>query len=284
MSITDAQFRLGVGVVGAVLVVGITAVRFCGNVSLPPKSLAPAVAPATGTSRELLARSAASPTIYQDFLSTDAASAGVVTPTIGEMSRKLPYRVDEARHVLEVGAPAIEAAGLRLRAVHEDGALVLQITNVTGAQVAYEVTSAPMPNITSCNTVAPLPFDAITIPKGRMESRVECAWRDEMAIAITRVETAEVSPLMAWYLEHVPPTALGVEPRIARGHTAEIKQPCAIVLPEIVRTGLEKDEIGWRDLVDFYARHRCQTYQFPLSYRAFRSDGERAVPDPAAVN
>ena len=37
------------------------------------------------------------------------------TPTLDEMSRKLAYRVDEARHVLEVGQPAIEIAGLRAR-------------------------------------------------------------------------------------------------------------------------------------------------------------------------
>jgi len=284
VSITDGQFRLGVGVVGVVLVVGITAVRFCGSVSLPPKPPAPVIAPPTGTSREMLSRSAASPTVYQDFLASDAKSAGVVTPTIGEMSRKLPYRVDEARHVLEIGAPAIEAAGLRLRAIHDEGALVLQITNMTGTEVAYEVTSAPVPNSATCNSVAPLPFDAMTIPKGRTESRVECAWRDEMALAITRVETVEISSLMGWYLEHLPPSAVGIEQRIARGHSSEIKATCAIVQPQIVRSGLEKGEIGWRDLVDFYARHRCQTYQFPVSYRAFRTDSERIVPDPAAVN
>jgi hypothetical protein len=51
---------------------------------------------------------------------------------------------------------------------------------------------------------------------------------------------------------------------------------------QAVRSGLEQGQIGWRDLVDFYARHRCPTYRFPSSYRAFRSDGERQVPDIAA--
>jgi hypothetical protein len=49
-------------------------------------------------------------------------------------------------------------------------------------------------------------------------------------------------------------------------------------VPQAVRSGLERGEIGWRDLIDFYARHRCQTYQFPLLYRAFKIDGERPVP------
>jgi hypothetical protein len=47
---TDQQFRVGVVVSGAVLVVAISYVRFCGSVSLPAKSAAPA-AP-SGTSAQ----------------------------------------------------------------------------------------------------------------------------------------------------------------------------------------------------------------------------------------
>jgi hypothetical protein len=49
-------------------------------------------------------------------------------------------------------------------------------------------------------------------------------------------------------------------------------------MPQVVRSGLENGRIGWRDLVDFYARHRCQTYEFPIAYRALKSDGERPIP------
>ncbi len=49
-------------------------------------------------------------------------------------------------------------------------------------------------------------------------------------------------------------------------------------MSQAVRSGIERHEISWRDLVDFYARHRCQTYQFPTSYRALTSDGERPIP------
>jgi hypothetical protein len=72
---------------------------------------------------------------------------------------------------------------------------------------------------------------------------------------------------------------VGIKPRIARGHYAPTAtERCSVALPQAVRSGLERGEIGWRDLVDFYARHRCQTYQFPLLYRAFKSDGEHSVP------
>ena len=279
MAVPDAQFRVGVAVAGFVLVAGITAVRFCGSVSLPPKP-APV---AQGTSSQLVVKSAATEGVYQAYLEKDAAAAGVRAPTIQEMGRKLPYRVDEARHVLEVGQPAIEIAGLRLRLIRGDDTLVLEITNTTSSDLAYQLKTTPTPNISGCNTAPPLPLNAIVIAKGETLSRVECVWRDGMALAVTRVETVEVSPLSAWYLNLVPPSMLAIEDRIARGHRSPSgkgrgQETCSAVRSQAVRSGLDQGQIGWRDLVDFYARHRCLTYQFPLAYRAFTSDGQLSLP------
>ena len=100
-----------------------------------------------------------------------------------------------------------------------------------------------------------------------------------MALAITRVETMEMQPLSSYLLQLAPPTLIGVDPRIARGHRGvEAREKCSPVVSQAVRSGLEKGQIGWRDLADFYARHRCLSYRFPLSYRAFKSDDEREVP------
>lgn len=281
VSIRDTQFRIGVGVVGIALAIGIAAIRFCGSVSLPPKPPPPAVP--RGTSSELLTRSSASPVVYRDFVARDAAAAGTRAPTLEELSRKLPYRVDDQRRVLEVGKPAIEIAGVRLRARRLENALALEIANATGSDIAYMVASAPIP-AAGCNAAPALAFNAMTIRKGASDTRVECVWHSGIALAITRVETLEVLPLSAWYLDHVPPSAVGIEPRIARGHVAPEGERCAFALPQAVRSGLERGEIGWRDLIDFYARHRCQTYQFSLLYRAFTKDGERSVPVvPAAM-
>jgi hypothetical protein len=276
VSITDTQFRIGVGVAGLALVAGIAAVRFCGPVSLPPKPPPPAVL--HGTSSELLTRSSASPVVYQDLVARDAAAAGVRAPTLEELSRKLPYRVDDARHVLEVGQPAIEVAGVRLRAIHLADRLALEVVNATGSDIAYNVVTTPIP-AAGCTGAPAQAFNAMTIRNRGREIRVECVWRDGIALAVTRVETLEVLPLSAWYLDRVPPSAVGIEPRIARGHPPPETGPrCAFALSQAVRSGLERGEIGWRDLVDFYARHRCQTYQFPMSYKAFSSDGARSVP------
>jgi hypothetical protein len=276
VAISDEQFRFGVLAGGVALVVGISVVRFCGSVSIPEK---PAPTYATGTQSQALTKSTASHGVYLELLSKDAAAAGVRTPTIEDMSRKLAYRVDEARHVMEVGQPAIDIAGVRLSLVHERDLLVLEITNTTESDLAYSVISQPTPNISSCTSASPLAFNAIVVGKGKTERRVECVFRDDMAIAITRVETLEVAPISAWLLGLVPPALIGLDPRTSRGHRGVVaNETCASVVSQAVRSGLEKGQIGWRDLVDFYARHRCPTYRFPLTYRAFKADNDQAIP------
>jgi len=280
VAVSDGQFRLGVVGAAIMLVAVTTVMRFCGSIDIPAK---PAPPVPTGNQSQLLTKGAATPAVYQEYLERDARSAGVRTPSIEDMSRKLPYRVDEARHVLEVGQPAIEIAGVRLAAVREDNTIVLDVTNLTTSAIAYTVQSSVTPSSTGCASARPILFNAMVIGKGKTERRVECGWREGIALAITRVETLEVPPLSAWYLSMVPPRIVGVEDRHARGHQPpESSEKCSTIMSQAVRSGLEQGQIGWRDLVDFYARHRCTTYRFPSSYRSFRSDGERAIPDTAA--
>ena len=274
---SDGQFRLGVVAAAIVLGLGIGTVRFCGSVSLAPKPSPPANVSAP--TRDLLSKTSGSPAVYQDFLSKDASSAGVITPTYEEMTRKLSFRSDDARHLLEVGQPPIDLAGLRLSAVYANDTLALEIVNTTKSDLGYYIKSTTTPNVADCKRARPLPFNAMVIDKGAKETRVECVKREGMAIAVTKVETVEVSPLSAYYLRQVPPALVGIEDRVARGHEApKTKEPCSPIQSQAARTGFERGEIGWRDLADFYSRHRCQTYSFPLGYRAFTEDGQRQVP------
>ncbi len=254
-------------------------VRFCGSVSLRDKTVATPVITPSGTGTDLVDQSNASPVVYQDFLSKDAGIAGVRTPSVEEMSKKLLFRVDEGRQVLEVGQPAIETAGLRLSAQRSGETIVLDIENITKSSLAYHVISEPTPKIAGCNSVPPLPFNAMIITPGQHQARVECAWRSGMAIALTRVESIEVSQLSAWYLNQVPPAQVGIDERAARGHRVPRgAERCISLSSQAVRSGIENGEIQWRDLVDFYARHRCQTYPFPASYRALSVDGQHRIP------
>src|SRR6187549_705771 len=98
---SEQQFRLSVLVSALALVATITYLRFCGSVSLPGKP--PRPEGPSGTQRELLSNASATPAVYKGFIESDARTAGVPTPSMGDMSRKLAYRVDEVRHVLEPG-------------------------------------------------------------------------------------------------------------------------------------------------------------------------------------
>jgi hypothetical protein len=271
---SDQRLRIGVLITGAVVVVAITYVRFCGGLSLPPKPPPPS-AP-SGTARQLLTRSTGSPAIYEEFLKNDAATIGARPPTIAEMSRKLPYRVDEAREVLQLGQPPIERAGLRLHTERSGDAIVLVTRNLLDSDVAYNVVTRPSIDGSLCTSVPALPFNALVITKGGTETRTECAWRRGLTIFVDKVETVEIPQLSAWYLSHVPPQLAALDERTSRG--ASVKDGCSPVVSALVRSGIERGQIRWRDLIDFYARHRCQTYQFPPSYQAFRSDGEHPLP------
>jgi hypothetical protein len=278
VAISDVQFKASVGGAAAVLVLGITIVRFCGSVSLPDAPTSQVVQP-TGTSNELVEQSNASPVVYQDYLAKDASSAALRVPSLEDMSRKLLFRSDESRQVLEVGQDAITAAGLRLAAKRSGDTIVLDIENTTRSDLAYQVVTEPTPKIAGCNSVMPLRHNAMVIAKGEHQIRVECSWHAGMAIAVTLVETAEVLPLSAWYLNQLPPSQVGLDERIARGHRVpKGAERCISLSSQAVRSGLENGEIRWRDLVDFYARHRCQTYQFPATYRALTVDGQRRIP------
>lgn len=280
-------FKLGVMAGAAVLVLSITLLRFCGGLSLPPRAGASTeilpVEPTTASG--VMSKAVASPTTYRSFLETDAKRAGVAAPTIEQMSHKLTYRSDEARHVLELGAPPLEIAGLKLHVERSGDLFVLHIDNKTESDLAYEVISQPMPRSAACNASRPLPFDAMVVGKHERETRTECKWSPNIALVVTKVETLELSPLSAYYVRQIPPSIVGLEERITRGHrVAETGALCSPMLSQAVREQLDRGEIGWRDLVDFYARHRCETYQFPVSYRAFKVDAEHQLPviEPAS--
>ena len=257
--------------------------RFFGDVSLPAKPPPP---PSAGPATVALADVAASKSSWSSFVSRDAASAGLPAPSIADMSRKLIYRADEQPRALAPGDAPIEVAGLRLTAAAQDDEdrrklLVLSIENLTDHDLAYRVVTEPRPGGASCNQRSILAHDAIVVGRGKKVVRSECSFRPGMSLGIARVETVELLPLMAAYVSKVPPAAVGADPRLARGHRPDLPSGwsvCATMAAQSVRTDIETGRIAWRDLVDFYARHRCETYTFPEGYRAFEKDGQRPLP------
>jgi hypothetical protein len=153
---------------------------------------------------------------------------------------------------------------------------VLVIQNTVDSDVAYHVVTNAS-SLPSCDEARPLPINAMVLRMHGQETRAECTAGPPLYVL--KAETVEIPPLSAYYLTQLPPKLVGLDDHTARGHRgATTKEACSAVMPAVVQSGIERGDIGWRDLVDFYARHRCQTYQFPSSYRAINADGQRQIP------
>ncbi|MCE9576895.1 MAG: hypothetical protein K8W52_27360 [Deltaproteobacteria bacterium] len=229
----------------------------------------------------MLASADATPRVYQSYLAHDAEVAGVKTPSIDEMGRRLVSRLDESRHPLSPGDAPIEVAGLRLSVLVEKDDLVLVIENPGEVDLAYSIVTKPSYGNSLCAQRRVRPFNAMVVGHESAEKRVECAYRDGLVLAVERVETVALNPLESSYVSRVSPTAVGIETRLAQGHQPRLPvgvDICNLSMSQTIRSSLENGVIGWRDLVDFYARHRCESYGFPEGYRAFSKDAERPLP------
>lgn len=275
-SVSETGFRLAVALASVALIAGIAHVRFGEMPGLPPRPAAPPASVASAAA--LLSASLASPAAWRNFLESDAKAAGVAAPSVAQMGKKLVYHSDLTQHELSLAEPKLAAAGLSITMERDGESVVLSMVNTTESDVAYRVQVTPSAATSICNAVTPVATNALVILKGGTQRRTICAFRSDLTMIINRVETMELPPLSTWYLQQVSPIALGLEPRLARAHRAEVRSNCSPIVPQSVRSGLESGDLGWRDLVDFYARHRCETYQFPNSYRAFTRDNERTLP------
>ena len=273
-----APLRIGAAAAAVGLALAITSLRFCGAVSLPSKPEPPSESLAT--SQDVLRAASETEGSWLGYIDRDAATAGVAAPSATAMAKKLVYRSDEGHHSLAPGEPALEVAGLRLTAIASRGTLSLRVENRTERDVAYHVVTRPSP-ASACTRRDLLPHNAQVIAKGGREERSECEYHDGMSLEIDRIESIELAPLQAYYVSRVPPIALGSEPRLARGHEPELpagQAICNLTPSQAQRAAIENGAVTWRDLVDFYARHRCDTYRFPTYYRAFMKDGEMPLP------
>ncbi len=275
---SETGFRLAVALAAVVLIAGGARVRFFGRTpALPPRPQSPP--PAVASAERLLSSSLASPAVWRNFIEADARTAGVSAPSAAQMSKRLPYRNDSERRELALGAPKVTAAGLDLSLERGDGdTAVLVMNNLTESDVAYRVQLTTNLGAAVCNAVTPLATNAMVISKGGAVRRTVCVIRPDLTVLLTRIETIELPPLSSYYVQQVSPLAVGVETRVAKSHRSGARTNCSPIVPQSIRGGLESGELGWRDLIDFYARHRCETYQFPVTYRAFTRDAERPLP------
>lgn len=277
MALTDKQFALVSSGAGAVVVVILATLRFCGGVSLPAKPPAPVAKGANAA--ESLGASTESGAVWLSYVEQDAKAAGIRVPTLADMSHPFEYRKASTEKDLVLDAPPVELAGLRVQLTRTGNTAALRISNESEAELAYNLTMVPSTGTYVCSTVSQLPHNAMFVRPKSSELIAVCEFRDDTTVAVT-LETMALTGLPFYYVAQVPPALVGIESKRARAHRIGLRldSECQGTPSSGVLGGLSNGKITWRDLIDFYARHRCQTYRFPLSYRAFTAESARPLP------
>lgn len=281
--VVDLPVKIGVAVGGAVLVAGLTFLRFCGTPPLPPKPARPSYANVSPEKVEK--KISAKADTYLQEVAADARRLGVSAPTLEELGQPIAYEKSVRRLVLQPGQAPIEVAGLKLSAgaqkVDRETLLVLVIDNPGPTPRAYFVATEVAGGTAACQGRTQTPHNGMVIAAGGREIRSECAFRQGTELYVTQVESAVVTPLQAFYLSRVAPGAVGVDERVTRGHRPQLPggvAVCNLVMSQSLRSSLEDGSLEWRDLVDFYARHNCGSYQYVQGFKAFTQPGEYVLP------
>ena len=260
------------------------AALYAGGPPPPPERPAPPPPPESLMNSELRF----SPMVYRGQIEKDARLLAVPLPQKGEL--ELPFLHFEEvtqRRQLQPRAP-LETAHLRLsiaiekRQASVDGQhfafdhLVLRIENRTEKFLAYRiVTELPGER---CNNKGDIAHNAIVLEPHQTISRTECLRRRNEAIYVKRIEVMELPPLSAYYVSRLPASAIFYVPRTAAGHVPLKGRMCPQTFSwREIQDGVDRKEIGWRDVIDFYGRHNCDEYAFFRTYR-FRTDPTARLP------
>jgi hypothetical protein len=281
--VTERAFRAWVLAGGAGLFGLGVAARFSYSIEPPPMPVAPRPRPV-----DPIGKLDYSANVYRAVLEEDSRTYAVSRTTPEDLSGVLAHAVEEpkSRPPLETRFLRITSRIVPISANFQGGSattdhVVLRIENKTDRWLAYRVVTTPDASAQACLEKADLPHDAIALSPGQAIERTECMARGGVAgLTVDRVETVMLPPLSYYYVSRLYPAHIGEDPRPTRGHTPPKARVCANIPEQSIRRALEKGEATWRDLIDFYARHDCDRYLFPVGYRAFKKGGERPLPVP----
>jgi hypothetical protein len=283
----DRRYQVGV-VVGAIAVmIAILWFRFDEDfeATLPPVPAKPAPA-----SQAAVRNTDYSPEMFAAYLAKDAETFGTAPPDLGKLDEPLAYELAQPRQALPPGGAPFQTRTLRIssrvapltaqtssgsyRAEH----LILTIENVTDQHLAYRVVTLPGIEAARCLLKQDLPHNALALKPHETIERTECIFKHGQKPILESAETLVLSDLAYHYASRLYPPHIGLEQRTARGHKPPKGEACTYIPEQGIRLGMQKGQVTWRDILDFYSRHRCDTYMFPIGYRAIQRKGERTLP------
>ncbi len=293
--LSTGQYNIAVAVVGALVVFGLIRFRFCYTPSVPEKPRKPKTVATTADTTRTLQDRKADPRVYQGHLKTDAETANVAAPSAEQIGATFKYtRTRPNAQLSPTGRNFIESAGLRLevtkRKKNNVWILVLAIENPhKDHYLAYRVHTRPtsrgaaIRGATSfCARRELIDHNAMAIRPNQTITRAECIYRRGMGLEIVEVETMVVPALSYFYVSKLIPTSIGVEARETAKHSLPAgagKSFCKLIASSSVVRQIERKQITWQQLVDYFSRHNCAIYrQFPEGYKAFTRNEERKLP------
>jgi hypothetical protein len=231
-----------------------------------------------------------SATLYRAALQEDARIFAIAVTPYDEMAQPFPY-FDESPgdRKLKVGG-SIETMHLKLTLLvrKEAGSmggqlyradhLVLRIENRTEHYLAYRVETR-VADEGRCDTKGDAPHNAIALAPHQAIHRTECLYRSSERVEVRRVEVMELPRLAAYYVSRLSPALILYGRRTSAGHLPFKGGVCPQNFSwRDIRDGADRGDLGWRDLIDFYARHNCEEYSF---FRGYRHRTDPAAPLPA---
>lgn len=282
MNLSDKQYTIAVFCVAFAAMGIVTQVRYCGDFDLPKKPAKPEVV--VTNAKEVSDRVSLSSEAYRGFLETDAKTFGTPPTSERQMSMVFPYRSNDERHSLAPG-DSVEVLGLKLTLGVErtkgssSKQMMLTIENLGHQPLAYRVQSRPSSGKGACAKTRQVQHNALAIAASGTVKRAECVYRSGRTLEITGVETIALPELAFHYLSSMDARNFAMDAGVAGAHMPPSDaMKCRVPQAATLRNAIDSGKIAWRDQAEFYARHRCLTYSFSPSFKAFQQDGEVTLP------
>jgi len=295
--LSTGQYRIAIGVLGFLLFLGLVRLRFCYTPSVPDKPRKPKVVVTRSDSIKTLREGKADPKVYLGQTRTDAQNAGVKQPTADDMTAVFKYTATRPNAQLSpTGRNSIESAGLRIevtrRTHRRRSVLVLAIENPSKDRyMAYRVHTRPTRGgaairgemkFCARRQAALIGHNAVAIRPNQTIARTECIYKRGMGLEILEIETMVIPPVSYFYVSKLLPTSIGVEARETAKHSLPEgagKDFCKLISSSSIVRQIERKQITWRQLIDYFARHNCSVYrQFPEEYKPFKRNDARSLP------
>lgn len=227
--------------------------------------------------------------VYLALVETDARAYKVPVPTLEDLGRPNRYFEElktrqrlktkgqlETPHLrlsMAVGKRRASLEGQSFAVDH----IVLRIENRSEKYLAYRVETT-VADKHKCSSKGDVAHNAIVLEPRQTLERTECLYRADPYVDVTRAEVIELSALEALYVSRLPANPILYEARTSSGHTPLAGNLCPQTFSwREIQEGIEKRQIGWKDVIDFYARHNCDEYSFFKGYR-YRSAAADPLP------